>query len=239
MEYVSELNEHDGERTSRLEFKNQVIKGELQQLIVVTWAKNLKEIAWYSSKPEVINNSINLIRGRMNDKELKAHFKATIWDTYYSLILRFTKGNVNAYDWLLTKENGKYRTPLEAADILHRQGEKAEAYAIILAECQKPNWLANRMAAEFYLKDGNFEKAIDIAQKGVGIMSAHREVWQTLAIVYDRVGNKTNASEALFRAKVCWNKEKAVLDELRGMYYGLLNKICNDSGICINNIDEL
>ena len=225
-EYVSEIDEHDGEHIARVEFNNRIMAGELQHVLVEMWAKNLWEIAWFSSKREVICNSINLIGTRMNDKDLKLRHKAAVWDAYYSLILHFTEGNENAYDWLLTKDEGKYRNPIEAAEILHKQGKKDEAYEIILAECQRPNWRANRMAAGLYMRDKNFTKAIDVAKKGVSIMPAHREVWQTLATAYKKSGAEKESTEALAHAQACWTKEKAILSELRGMYRELFDKLC-------------
>ena len=227
VEYVSEINEHDGERISRLEFNNRIMAGELQRALFVMWVRNLWEIAWFSSDNEVICNSINLIGSRMNDEKLEPQYKAIAWDTYASLILRFAQDRERVYDWLLTKENKKYRNPIEAAYVLHRQGKKDEAYDVILAECQYPNWRANRMAAELYIRDKDFTKAIAIAKKGVNIMPAHREVWQTLVIAYAEAGLETKSKEALAHAQACWSKEKAILSELQGMYRELFNRICN------------
>ena len=226
-EYVSEIDEHDGEEISRIEFNNRIMAGELQHALVKMWVKNLWEIAWFSSKREVICNSINLIGTRLNDKELKLHYKAAVWDAYYSLILRFTEGDENTYDWLLTTDKGKYRNPIDAAEILHRRGKKDEAYNIILAECQSLNWRANRVAVDLYIRDKDFTKAIAIAKKGVSIMPAHREVWQTLATAYKKAGAEKESKEALTHAQACWSKEKAILAELREMYQELFHKLCN------------
>ena len=227
VEYVSEVDEHDGECISRMEFGNRIMAGELQHALVEMWVKNLKEIAWFSTKREVVSNSINLIGTRINDEKLKLKYKAAIRDAYYSLFLHFSVDNKMAYEWLLLKDNGKYRTPIEAAEILHKSGKRDEAYKIILAECESPNWLANRVAVQLYLADREFRKAIDLAQKGVSMMSAHREVWQTLATAYTKAGMEKESKEALSHAQACWNKEKSILSELQGLYRGLFNKLCD------------
>ena len=188
VEYVSEVDEHDGERISRMEFGNRIMVGETQHALVEMWVKNLKEIAWFSTKREVVSNSINLIGTRINDEKLKLKYKAAVRDAYYSLFLHFSVDNKMAYEWLLLKDNGKYRTPIEASEILHKSGKREEAYKTILAECERPNWLANRAAVQLYLADREFRKAIDLAKKGVNMMPAHREVWQTLATAYTKAG---------------------------------------------------
>lgn len=227
VEYVSEVDEHDGERISRIEFGNRIMAGELQHALVEMWVENLKEIAWFSTKREVVSNSINLIGTRINDENLKLKYKAAVRDAYYSLFLHFSVDNKMAYEWLLLKDNGKYRTPIEAAEILHKSGKREEAYKIILAECENQNWLANRVAVQLYLADREFRKAIDLAQKGVSMMPAHREVWQTLATAYTKAGMEKESKEALSHAQACWTKEKAILSELQGLYRGLFNKLCN------------
>ena len=230
VEYVSEVDEYDGEKISRQEFKNRIMAGELQQALLVMWVKNLWEIAWFSSNNEEICNAINFIGARMNDKELKLEYKAAVWDAYYSLILHYGADRKSAYDWLLATEDGKYHNPLDAAEVLHRLGRKSEAYDVILAECQSPNWRANRLASGLYISDNEFKKAIEIAKKGVSIMPAHREVWQTLATAYTKAGMEKESKEALSHAQACWAKEKAVLSELQGLYRGLFNKLCNGHG---------
>ena len=132
-----------------------------------------------------------------------------------------------AYEWLLLKDNGKYRTPIEAAEILHKLGKREEAYKVILAECESLNWLANRVAVQLYLADREFKNAIDLAKKGINMMPAHREVWQTLATAYTKAGMEEESKEALSHAQACWTKEKAILSELQGLYRGLFNKLCN------------
>lgn len=229
VEYVSEIDEHDGEHISRIEFNNCIMAGELQHALVKMWVKNLWEIAWFSSKREVICNSINLIGTRLNDKELELQYKAAVWDAYYSLILHFTGSGENAYEWLLSMKDGRYRNPIEAAEILHRKGKKEEAYDVILAECKNPNWRANRMAADLFIRDKDFTKAIAIAKKGVSIMPAHREVWQTLATAYKKAGAEKESKEALARAQACWTKEQAILSELRGVYHELFDRLCSKS----------
>ncbi len=229
-EYVSEVDDHDGECISRIEFNNRIMAGEPQRALFLLWVNNLWEIAWFSSKGEVICNSINLIGSRMNDKKLEPQYKAIVWDKYSSLILRFDKDEEDkksVYEWLLMKENGKYRNPIEAAEILHRQGKKCEAYDVILTECQSQDWRANRMAADLYIRDKDFTKAINIAKKGVSIMPAHREVWQTLAAAYFKAGLEKESKEALKHAQACWAKEKAILSELRGKYRELFNTLCD------------
>jgi hypothetical protein len=201
--------------------------GDLQQLLLQKWVANLWEIAWFSTKNDIISNSINLIGRRMNDKELKVEIKAAIWDAYYSLIFRFTKGNNAAYDWLLTKDNGSYRNPIEAATILFKQGKKEEAYEVILTECESLSWRANRTAVEFYLQDDKCLNALDVAKKGVSIMPAHREVWQTLACACEKSGKKIEAKEAIDHARKCWDKEKDILLGLRSLYHELLSRICD------------
>lgn len=227
VEYVSEVDEHDGERISRMEFGNRIMVGETQHALVEMWVKNLKEIAWFSTKREVVSNSINLIGTRINDEKLKLKYKAAVRDAYYSLFLHFSVDNKMAYEWLLLKDNGKYRTPIEAAEILHKLGKREEAYKVILAECESLNWLANRVAVQLYLADREFKNAIDLAKKGINMMPAHREVWQTLATAYTKAGMEEESKEALSHAQACWTKEKAILSELQGLYRGLFNKLCN------------
>ncbi|MBQ6337616.1 MAG: serine/threonine protein kinase [Kiritimatiellae bacterium] len=226
-EYVSEVDEHDGERISRVEFGNRIMTGELQHALIEMWVKNLKEIAWFSTKQEVISNSINLIGTRINDEKLKLKYKAAVRDAYYSLSLHFSVDNKMAYEWLLLRDNGKYRTPIEAAEILHKSGKREEAYKIILAECESQNWLANRVAVQLYLADREYRSAIDLAKKGINMMPAHREVWQTLATAYTKAGTEKESKEALSYARMCWDKEKTILSELQGLYRGLFNKLCN------------
>ena len=226
-EFISEIDEHDGEHISRIEFENRIMAGELQQALAEMWAKNLWEIAWFSRKPEVVCNSINLISKCLNLKGLQVKYKAAIMDTYCSLILHFSSKKEKSYDWLLAKDNGKYRTPIEASEILHKSGKREEAYKTILAECERQNWLANRVAVQLYLADREFRKAIDLAKKGVNMMPAHREVWQTLATAYTKAGMEQESKEALSHAQACWNKEKSILSELQGLYRGLFNKLCN------------
>ena len=227
-EYVSEIDEHDGEHIVRMEFGNRIMAGELQHALIEMWVKNLWEIAWFSTKNEVISNSINLIGTRVNDKNIGLQCKAAVRDAYYSLILHFTEHKEIAYDWLLTKDNGTYRNPIEASEILYRQGKKEEAYKIILAECQNPNWRASRLASELYIRDNEFKNAISIARKCVGIMPTHREVWQTLATAYAKAGLEKESRDALAHAKACWTKEKAILSELQDTYRNLFNKLCNE-----------
>ena len=161
-----------------------------------------------------------------NDESVSVETRAHVRDACFWLLLQFVpdirndlkgKGS-QTVEWLTLKQNGRYRRPLAAVEVLHRLGRKSEAFDILNQFKDVRNWYAHCLWTRTLIADGEYDKAVAVASHGTELMPEHREVWSILHHACLKVNNVKEANRALAMAKDTWSREQAVIASLRKLY---------------------
>jgi len=225
VEFRCAVYENDGIGACEQFLSNKGVKGDARDLILRDWVDSYIEYARFGT-PEKIQKAIDALFEHANDEEISPETRAHVRDAYYWLLLQFVSGVRNdlngkgksAAEWLLLQNNGKYRRPLAAAEVLHRIGRKSEAYALLQQFKDSRNWYANRLWVNLLIEDGRCADAVGVAAHGTDLMPEHREVWNSLYHACLKRNLTNDANRALAKAKDTWSREQSIIADLRGLY---------------------
>lgn len=223
-EYIAEVNEYDGISYVESLLAHKEIQGDAREFLLAIWIDSHVERAWFGSREKVVT-SIEAIGKHLND-DVSARCRQHIIDSYYMLHLRFNSSLTNdlngqgrfLVDWALAKDNGDYRKPTEAARVLVKLNQKEEALRVIGQMSSQRSWRVNQTAVTLLLDLCEYSRAVEVAQKGVELMPEHREVWAALFAAYQHAGRARDAENAQKTGAALWEKEQAILADLRRLY---------------------
>lgn len=223
--FISEIDENDGISFCESLLRNPALKGDAREYVLEVWIDSHVERAWFSTRKDVIVDSIRAIEAHLSDK-VSGRCRAHIIDSYYMLHLRYNPGMTDDLsgigkplrDWFLTKIENSYRRPVEAAEVLVKIGMIADAIKIIDGLRNEANWRTCQSCVSILLAAGKPEMALEFARRGTVLMPQHREVWAVFATACNASGHREEASRARNTGSALWSKEQAILQQLRKLY---------------------
>lgn len=225
VEFRCAVYENDGIGACEQFLSNKNVKGQVREKIVCDLVDAYVEYARFGT-PEKVSKAINALVPYSNDESVSVETRAHVRDAYFWLLLQFVpdirndlkgKGS-QTVEWLTLKQNGRYRRPLAAVEVLHRLGRKSEAFDILNQFKDVRNWYAHCLWTRTLIADGEYDKAVAVASHGTELMPEHREVWSILHHACLKVNNVKEANRALAMAKDTWSREQAVIASLRKLY---------------------
>ena len=225
VEFRCAVYENDGIGACEQFLANRNVRGQVREKIIRDWVDAYVEYARFGT-PEKVSKAINALVPYAGDESVSIETRAYVRDAYFWLLLQFVPAVRNdlsgkgkqAAEWLTLKENGRYRRPLAAAEVLHRLGRKSEAFEVLRQFKDKRNWYAIQLWAKLLIEDGEYARAIEVATRGTELMPEHREVWNALYHVCLKANKTQEANHALLKAKDTWSREQSVIASLRKLY---------------------
>lgn len=225
VEFRCAVYENDGIGACEQYLSNRNVKGQVREKILRDWVDAYVEYARFGTA-EKVSKAINALVPYADDESVSIETRAYVRDAYFWLLLQFVptvRNDLNgkgkqAAEWLTLKENGRYRRPLAAAEVLYRLGRKSEAFDIFHQFRGKRNWYAIQLWVKLLIEDGEYEGAIEVATRGTELMPEHREVWNALYHACLKANKTQEANHALSKAKDAWSREQAVIASLRKLY---------------------
>ena len=193
VEFRCAVYENDGIGACEQYLSNRNVKGQVREKILRDWVDAYVEYARFGTA-EKVSKAINALVPYADDESVSIETRAYVRDAYFWLLLQFVptvRNDLNgkgkqAAEWLTLKENGRYRRPLAAAEVLYRLGRKSEAFDIFHQFRGKRNWYAIQLWVKLLIEDGEYEGAIEVATRGTELMPEHREVWNAARASFQR-----------------------------------------------------